>query len=252
MPLGPVTDARTRQPSDPSRPVFQMSTISRHPSRLKPSSSRVFEQAEIMGNPAEHLLERSVTQENDGNRRNDENRKIMKTSSTLLIALIAASASASPIWEMQKPVSHGLSVFAEAKKSRIAVDSQGVAIQGYDPVTYFTQNKPVKGSPSNQSVYQGAKFYFASAADKKEFDKNPSKYTPTYGGYCVNNLRKGKLVNGDPNVFFVYKGKLHFCSEKKGVGEFKKNIDQNLGETDNRWRQIRWAPVGKPPNWVQP
>ena len=53
-----------------------------------------------------------------------------------------------------------------SRKSRIAVDWQGVAIQGYDPVAYFTQNKPVKGSPSNQSVYQGAKFYFASAAKK--------------------------------------------------------------------------------------
>ncbi|HXM30189.1 MAG TPA: hypothetical protein VN957_29470 [Chthoniobacterales bacterium] len=41
--------------------------------------------------------------------------------------------------------------------------------------------KNLKGSPSNQSVYQGAKFYFASAADKKEFDKNSSKYAPTYG-----------------------------------------------------------------------
>jgi hypothetical protein len=118
--------------------------------------------------PAEHLLERSATRENDGNRRNDENRKIMKTSSTILIALSVASASASPIWKMQKPVTHGFSVFAEAKKSRIAVDSQGVAIQGYDPVAYFTQNKPVKGSPSNQSVYQGAKFYFASAAKKPD------------------------------------------------------------------------------------
>ena len=151
-----------------------------------------------------------------------KNRQIMKTISTLLVALIATSAS----------------VFAEAKKSRMAADSQGVAIQGYDPVAYFKQNKPVKGLPSNQSVYQGAKFYFASAADKKEFDKSPSKYAPAYGGYCVNNLRKGKLVNGDPNVFFVYKGKLYFCSEKKGVEEFEKNIDQNLDETYDRWRQL--------------
>jgi len=146
----------------------------------------------------------------------------MKTISTLLVALIATSAC----------------VFAEAKKSRISVDSQGVAIQGYDPVAYFKQNKPIRGLPSNQSVYQGAKFYFASAADKKEFDKNPSKYAPAYGGFCVNTLRKGKLVNGDPNVFFVYKGKLYFCSEKKGAEEFQKNIDQNLDETYDRWRQL--------------
>jgi YHS domain-containing protein len=163
----------------------------------------------------------------------------MKTLSTLLVTLIATSASPSPVWKVQEPVTQGLSVFAEAKKSRIAVDSQGVAIQGYDPVAYFTQSKPVKGSPSHQSVYQGAKFYFASAADKKEFDKNPSKYAPAYGGFCVNHLRKdGTFVNGDPNVFFVYKGKLYFCSEKKGAEEFKKNIDRNLDETYDRWRQL--------------
>ena len=162
----------------------------------------------------------------------------MKTISPLLVALIAASASASPVWKMQKPVTHGLSVFAETKKSRIAVDSNGVAIQGYDSVAYFKQNKPVKGSPKYQSVYQGAKFYFASAADKKEFDKNPTKYAPTYGGYCANSLRKGKLVNGDPNVFYIYKGKLYFCSTKAAAEEFEKDIDKHLIETDDNWRQL--------------
>ena len=165
--------------------------------------------------------------------------KIMKkTISPLLVALIAASAFASPVWKMQKPVTHGLSVFAEAKKSRIAVDAQGVAIQGYDPVAYFKQNKPVKGSPKNQSVYQGAKFYFASAADKKEFDKSPIKYAPSYGGYCANSLRKGKLKNGDPNIFYIYKGKLYFCSTKVAAEEFEKDIDKHLIETDDNWRQL--------------
>jgi YHS domain-containing protein len=164
--------------------------------------------------------------------------KTMKTISHLLVALIATSGYASPIWKAQKPVTHGFSVFAEAKKSRIVVDSQGVAIQGYDPVAYFKQKKPVKGSPANQSVYQGAKFYFASAADKKEFDKSPSKYAPTYGGYCANALRKGKLKNGDPNVFYIYKGKLYFCSDKKAAEEFEKDIDKNLLETDDHWRQL--------------
>ena len=124
------------------------------------------------------------------------------------------------------------------KNRKIAVDSQGVAIQEYDPVAYFKQNKPVKGSPSNQSVYQGAKFYFASAADKKEFDKNPSKYVPTYGGYCANSLKKGKLKNGDPNVFYIHKGKLYFCSTKQTAEEFEKDIDKHLIESDDSWRQL--------------
>jgi YHS domain-containing protein len=185
-----------------------------------------------------HLPERSVTQEAMDVSGMMNIAKIMKTISPLLVALIAASASASPVWKMQKPVTRGLSVFAETKKSKIAVDANGVAIQGYDPVAYFKQNKPVKGSPKNQSVYQGAKFYFASAADKKEFDKSPIKYAPTYGGYCANSLRKGKLKNGDPNIFYIYKGKLYFCSTKAAAEEFEKDIDKHLIETDDNWRQL--------------
>jgi YHS domain-containing protein len=185
-----------------------------------------------------HLPERSVTQEAMDVSGMMNIAKIMKTISPLLVALIAASASASPVWKMQKPVTRGLSVFAETKKSKVAVDANGVAIQGYDPVAYFKQNKPVKGSPKNQSVYQGAKFYFASVADKKEFDKSPIKYAPTYGGYCANSLRKGKLKNGDPNIFYIYKGKLYFCSTKAAAEEFEKDIDKHLIETDDNWRQL--------------
>ena len=185
-----------------------------------------------------HLPERSVTQEAMDVSGMMNIARIMKTISPLLVALIAASASASPVWKMQKPVTRGLSVFAETKKSKVAVDANGVAIQGYDPVAYFKQNKPVKGSPKNQSVYQGAKFYFASAADKKEFDKSPIKYAPTYGGYCANSLRKGKLKNGDPNIFYIYKGKLYFCSTKAAAEEFEKDIDKHLIETDDNWRQL--------------
>ena len=185
-----------------------------------------------------HLPKRSATQEAMDVSGMMNIAKIMKTISPLLVALIAASASASPVWKMQKPVAHGLSVFAETKKSKVAVDANGVAIQGYDPVAYFKQNKPVKGSPKNQSVYQGAKFYFASATDKKEFDKSPIKYAPTYGGYCANSLRKGKLKNGDPNIFYIYKGKLYFCSTKAAAEEFEKDIDKHLIETDDNWRQL--------------
>jgi YHS domain-containing protein len=167
-------------------------------------------------------------------------RKTVRTIPPLMAALITASASAFayPVLETPKPANHGFSVFAEAKKSKISVDANGVAIQGYDPVAFIKQKKPVKGSPANQSVYQGAKFYFASAADKKEFDKSPTNYLPQYGGYCANALRKGKLVPGDPNVFYFHKGKLYFCSSKQAGEEFQKNIDKNLIQSDDNWRQL--------------
>src|SRR5258708_37120233 len=60
----------------------------------------------------------------------------------------------------------------------------GVAVQGYDTVAYFSNAKAVKGSAKFQSEYEGAKYYFVSAEHKMLFDANPAKYAPAYGGYC--------------------------------------------------------------------
>src|SRR5258708_1597168 len=69
-------------------------------------------------------------------------------------------------------------------KSLVLKNKQGLAIQGYDPVAYFTDNKAVKGNPKVGSEYDGAKYLFANAEHKALFDANPAKYEPAYGGYC--------------------------------------------------------------------
>ena len=61
---------------------------------------------------------------------------------------------------------------------------KGIAIQGYDPVAYFTQNKAVKGNKQMAAVADGVTYYFSSAANKELFLKNYSKYEPQYGGWC--------------------------------------------------------------------
>ncbi len=43
------------------------------------------------------------------------------------------------------------------------VDENGLALQGYDPVAYFTDGKPVKGSPQFTASYQGATYQQACA-----------------------------------------------------------------------------------------
>ena len=87
----------------------------------------------------------------------------------------------------------GLSAFASAKDLQ-NLDRDEVAIQGYDPVAFFTDHKPVKGSPQFQSHYHGAKYYFASADHKAAFDKTPVQYEPQFGGYCAYGASRGKTV----------------------------------------------------------
>jgi YHS domain-containing protein len=121
------------------------------------------------------------------------------------------------------------------KAPKVNVDSNGVILKGYDAVAYFKEKRAVKGDPKYSSSYGGATYYFASADDKATFDKTPAKYAPQYGGYCANSMLKRKLRDIDPNVFFVYKGKLYVCSSPKAGKAFYSDPDTNIKKADKNW-----------------
>jgi len=86
----------------------------------------------------------------------------------------------------------------------------GLAIEGYDPVTYFTRNKAVKGKKEFAVYNQGATYYFSSAENKELFKKNPAQYEPQYGGWCAYAMgAKGEKVTVDPETFKIVNGKLY-------------------------------------------
>jgi YHS domain-containing protein len=69
-------------------------------------------------------------------------------------------------------------------------------LKGYDAVAYFKQlGKPVKGNPEIKSSFQGATYLFASAQNKADFDKDPAKYAPQYGGFCAYGVTIGVLAD---------------------------------------------------------
>ena len=127
----------------------------------------------------------------------------------------------------------------EAKSSNVNVDGKGVILKGYDAVAYFKQGKPLKGNPAIESTYQGVTYLFASAAAKADFDKDPAKYVPQYGGFCAYGVANGVLANTEsPNAFTVYKGKLYLCGNQDALKSFKTNIDDNIGKADAYWREL--------------
>lgn len=84
------------------------------------------------------------------------------------------------------------------------------AIDGYDPVAYFKENKAVKGKKDLAVSHQGVIYYFSSVENKEEFKKNPSHYEPEYGGWCAYAMgAKGEKVSIDPETFKILNGKLY-------------------------------------------
>jgi YHS domain-containing protein len=129
----------------------------------------------------------------------------------------------------------GTSAHKRTKKPLVNVDEHGVILKGYDAVAYVKQSKAVKGDPKHASSYEGATYYFASQEDKSEFDKDPAKYAPQYGGFCANSMSKRRIADIDPTAFFVYKGKLYVCTSHKGIEEFKAKPDEHIQAADKNW-----------------
>ncbi len=113
-----------------------------------------------------------------------------------------------------------------------------LALQGYDPVAYFKQNKAVKGKAALATIYEGVTYNFSSQANKELFVKNPSRYEPQYGGWCAYAMgENGEKVEIDPATFKIIDGKLYVFynayfnntlkSWNKNEASLKKKADVN-------------------------
>ena len=111
----------------------------------------------------------------------------------------------------------------------------GVAISGYDAVTYFTEGKPVPGDAEHALMWHGATWYFASAATMEAFEMNPDAYAPQYGGYCAYAMSKGAVAPTVPEAFTVHDGKLYlnFSTEVRTI--WSNDIPGNVGLADGHW-----------------
>ena len=120
-------------------------------------------------------------------------------------------------------------------KSIVNTDENGVALQGYDPVGYFTDNKPVKGDPKFQSTYKRAIYHFASAEHMAAFDKNPAKYEPQFGGYCGYAASIDKISPISVEFFQILDGRLVLQHNQKAWDLWNKDVKGNLAKADQNW-----------------
>jgi YHS domain-containing protein len=126
-----------------------------------------------------------------------------------------------------------------SESAKVNLDGNGVILKGYDAVGYFEQGKPIKGKSALESTYGGATYLFASASDKAEFDKDPAKYAPQYGGFCAYGVLKGALDDFEGlGAFIIYKGKLYLNGNQSALEIFKSNIDSNIEKADANWRRL--------------
>src|SRR5690349_11382089 len=92
-----------------------------------------------------------------------------------------------------------------AQKALLNLDDKGVIIDGYDPIAYFNDQKPVKGTDQITSAYNGSIYYFSSIENKRLFDSAPDKYEVQFGGFCAYAVSQGHVSPINPNFCVVQK-----------------------------------------------
>lgn len=140
----------------------------------------------------------------------------------------------------------GIAIWAVAQNSTQRTThynlEKGIALQGYDPVAYFTQNKAVKGASHISANYQGVMYYFSTQTNKDAFLKTPAKYEPQYGGWCAFAMGDyGKKVEINPETFKIVDGKLYLFYNayfNNTLNSWNKNEKILKEKADKNWALI--------------
>jgi YHS domain-containing protein len=98
-----------------------------------------------------------------------------------------------------------------------------VALHGYDPVAYFTDNEAVRGNKRILERLGGATYYFASRGSRYEFLRDAPRYQPQFGGYCAASLARGRLEDINPHLFVIYEGKLYLFNNPEAEAMFMRD-----------------------------
>jgi YHS domain-containing protein len=134
---------------------------------------------------------------------------------TGLLASAAADSSASPVPAVNT--------------------TDGLAVKGYDPVAYFTDEHPTKGEDQYRFQWKGVTYQFASAENLQRFKADPEKYLPQYGGYCAYAMSLDRIADIDPFRWAIVGGKLYLNNGFIAQDLWSLNKSGNIASADRNW-----------------
>lgn len=121
--------------------------------------------------------------------------------------------------------------------SKINKDENGIAVGGYDLVSFF-EAKPVKGHDARMVEHEGAKYLFATDEHRRLFSENPNRYLPEYGGWCAFGMAKGYKAKVDPLAYTVVNGKLYLNYNPDVSKSWNANKEELIPKADAAWKKM--------------
>jgi YHS domain-containing protein len=114
----------------------------------------------------------------------------------------------------------------------------GIAIEGFDPVSYFTDAEPQPGKPDYEFEWGGVPWYFASAANRDVFMRAPEIYAPQHGGHCEMSLARGYLSDGKPRIYAVIGERLYLFYSSANRDAFLLSQASAIKSAELEWAEF--------------
>jgi hypothetical protein len=111
----------------------------------------------------------------------------------------------------------------------------GLAIEGYDPLSYFINGNPELGLPDFEAAQGGAVWRFRNEGNRDSFIAHPEVYGPQFGGYDPVDLARGVTVAGNPRFWLVTGDRLYLFGREDTRDAFAANPAPFLKEARQRW-----------------
>jgi YHS domain-containing protein len=112
------------------------------------------------------------------------------------------------------------------------------AVQGHDPVAYFTEGRPVKGSRDFATTYEGAEFRFASQENLDAFLADPARYAPQFGGYCAWAVSEGYTAKGDADHWAIVDDRLYLNYDKNVQTRWEQDRSGHINKANTNWPEV--------------
>ncbi len=125
-----------------------------------------------------------------------------------------------------------------AAKEPVYQSFLGTAIDGTDPVAYFTEGRPVEGSSDFTYDWNGATWRFASAENRDRFAAEPARYAPQYGGYCAWAVSQGYTASTDPEAWRIVDGKLYLNYDRGVQKRWEADIPRHISSANRNWPKV--------------
>ena len=118
-------------------------------------------------------------------------------------------------------------------------EGRRIALRGYDPVAYFVDGQPAKGSREFWSAFDDVVYLFRSAQHREKFAADPERFAPQYDGYCAGGVSRGVKTEPHPEAWLIANGRLYVFEFPERVPMFRKIIEDVSAKANENWPGVR-------------